>query len=153
MHDFHDDGSQPRKGEVFVFGSNLAGRHGAGAALAARERFGAVLGRGIGYMGQAPNRCYAIPTKDERLNVLPLDRIRQFVDEFRRFVESRPDLKFFVTRVGCGLAGYRDREIAPLFAGLPEERVSLPDNWRPYLNADRPVPHRNGEKNEGTHLV
>lgn len=130
----HVDGAAPLRGEVFVFGSNLAGRHGAGAALAARQRFGAVLGLGVGYQGLAPAHSYAIPTKDQGLSVLPLASIERYVAEFGDFVRSHPGLAFFVTRVGCGLAGYANRQVAPLFARhVPLERCSWPEEWRPYL--------------------
>jgi hypothetical protein len=130
---YHEDGSMPLNGEVFVFGSNLAGRHGAGAAAVAFDRFGARRGVGEGYMGEPPRHCYAIPTKDERLAVLPLERIAAAVGRFVAFAASRPELRFFITRVGCGLAGYRDEAIAPLFAGVPPDRCSLPRPWRSYL--------------------
>ncbi|WP_205617365.1 A1S_2505 family phage non-structural protein [Pelomicrobium methylotrophicum] len=130
---YHEDGSIPLDGEVFVFGSNLAGRHGAGAAAEAFDRFGARRGVGEGYMGEPPRHCYAIPTKDERLAVLSLDKIAAAVGRFVEFAASRPELRFFVTRVGCGLAGYRDEQIAPLFAGAPLARCSFPRPWRRYL--------------------
>lgn len=127
----HPDGVAPQSGEVFVFGSNLAGRHGAGAALAAKKQFGAVVGAGVGYMGEVASgrHCYAIPTKDASLVPLPLSEIRRHVAEFIAFAHARPDLRFFVTRVGCGLAGYRDAEIGPMFADAPMGRCSLPREW------------------------
>ncbi|MCX8018577.1 MAG: hypothetical protein N2690_11865 [Rhodocyclaceae bacterium] len=119
---------------MLVFGSNLAGRHGAGAALLARERFGAVPGCGRGYMGQMPRHCYAIATKDERLGVRKLADIEAEIVEFARFVREHEQWRFFVTRVGCGLAGYANRQIAPLFARhVPLLRCSWPLEWRPYL--------------------
>jgi len=131
---FHDDGTLPRDNEVFVFGSNLAGRHGAGAALMARERYGAVLGEGCGYSGKSPAHSYAIPTKDARLAPLHVDEIKRYIERFEAFVKSRPDLRFFVTRVGCGLAGHKDQDIAPLFINLPAARCSFPSQWRNYLS-------------------
>lgn len=88
---------------IFVFGSNLAGRHGKGAALWARQHRGAIYGQGVGPQGNA----YAIPTKDHRLRVLPLDVIAGHVHEFLKYAGERSDLRFQVTPVGCGLAGYR----------------------------------------------
>jgi hypothetical protein len=107
---------------IFVFGSNLAGRHGKGAALHARRHCGAIYGQGIGLQGSS----YAIPTKDERLKTLPLPAIRCHVDEFKAFAARRPRLTFEVTAIGCGLAGYKPEQIAPMFADAPTNCV-LPD--------------------------
>jgi hypothetical protein len=132
-HRFHPDRTLPVNGEIFVFGSNLAGRHGAGAALVAKQKFGAKAGRGTGYMYRNENRsCYAIPTKDADLSVLPLEEIRKYVDEFRMFTIYGQNKTFFVTRVGCGLAGYMDHEIAPMFAGFGPN-VIFPDEWKPFV--------------------
>ena len=100
---------------VFVFGSNLAGRHGKGAALFARQKRGAVYGVGCGPTGNA----YAIPTKDQWLRTLPLSEISEFVKMFLRHARSHPEKKFQVTAIGCGLAGYKPAEIAPMFASAP----------------------------------
>lgn len=110
--------------QIFVFGSNLAGRHGAGAALDARLHWGAEIGHGIGLRGNS----YAIPTKCHDLEILSLDAIDQSVDTFIRFAESNPELEFLVTRVGCGLAGHKDSEIAPMFKDAPPNCV-LPPEW------------------------
>lgn len=118
---------------VFVFGSNLAGRHGKGAALWARQHRGAIYGQGAGPQGNA----YAIPTKDHQLRVLPLDVIRSHVDEFLKYAGERSDLSFQVTPVGCGLAGYRPDQIAPMFADAPTN-VILPDAFQAVLNAEPP---------------
>ena len=99
--------------EVFVYGANEAGRHGRGAARQALK-FGAKYGQ-YGYNGQT----YGIPTKDKDLNVLSIDRIGQHVKVFLEFAESRPDLTFLVTEIGCGLAGYEVKDIAPLFSKVP----------------------------------
>lgn len=131
---WHEDGELPTRGQVFVFGSNLAGRHGAGAALIANSRYGAVLGHGIGYQGMPPTHCYAIPTKDERLNVLDLATIRRHVRDFIEFAHDRPDLQFFITRVGCGLAGYKNEDIAPMFELAPRERCTFARAWRTILD-------------------
>lgn len=96
---------------IFVFGSNLAGRHGKGAALIAHKQYGAIYGQASGLMG----RSYGIPTKDARLGVLPIKTIRQYVDRFIAFAVGSPQLTFNVTPIGCGLAGYEPYEIAPLF--------------------------------------
>lgn len=92
--------------EIFVFGSNLAGMHGGGAAWVANMKFGAEWGIGVGLTG----RSYAIPTMHGGV-----ETIKPYVDEFIRFAQANPELKFLVTRIGCGIAGFRDEEIAPLF--------------------------------------
>lgn len=94
---------------IFVFASNLAGRHGAGSALEAMRHWGAIRGRGVGRQGNS----YAIPTKDARLKVLPLERIKPYVDEFQLYAHVHPTLSFYVVPIGCGLAGYAPIEIAP----------------------------------------
>ena len=101
---------------IFVFGSNLAGRHGAGAAKFAKDHKGAKYGQGEGRQGQS----YGIPTKDWNIKTLPLERIATHVGEFIFYAKSRPDLIFEVTPVGCGLAGYRREQIRPMFDGMPE---------------------------------
>jgi hypothetical protein len=100
---------------VFCFGSNLAGRHGAGAAKTAAEYYGAKYGVGVGRTGNA----YAIPTKDHNLNVLPLDVIRQHVNDFEQYALAHPELTFMVTRIGCGLAGYQNEQIGIMFRDFP----------------------------------
>jgi hypothetical protein len=130
---WHEDGALPINGEVFVFGSNLAGRHGAGAAAIAAQRFGATYGVGRGYLGRKPEHCYAIPTKDQTIRTRPLDEIRTEIEAFRQFVLDHPDMRFFITRVGCGLAGYKDAQIAPFFRNFPRDRCSFPDTWKPHL--------------------
>jgi hypothetical protein len=110
---------------VFVFGSNLAGRHGKGAALYARQNHGAVLGQGIGRQGNS----YAIPTKDKNLKTLPLDQIQVYVEGFLAYAQRHAMTDFEVTRIGCGLAGYSDKQIAPMFKLAPEN-CQLPEGWR-----------------------
>ena len=100
---------------IFVFGSNLAGRHGRGAALEAKKHWDAQYGVGKGRTGAA----YAIPTKDGQLNTLDLEYIYRHVQEFIEYAKCHQELKFLVTRIGCGLAGYTDEEIAPMFQGAP----------------------------------
>ena len=92
--------------EIFVFGSNLAGMHGGGAARLAYQRFGAVWGQGVGLQGQS----YAIPTMQGGV-----ETIQPYVDEFIEFAKQHPQLKFLVTEIGCGIAGFSPSEIAPLF--------------------------------------
>lgn len=107
--------------EIFVFGSNLSGSHGGGAALLAFERFGAIWGQGVGLQGQS----YGIPTMQGGV-----ETIKPYVDEFIDFAKSRPDLTFLVTRIGCGIAGFRNEEIAPLFAEAKGvENIVLPEGW------------------------
>lgn len=101
---------------IFVFGSNEAGRHGMGAALHAWQLHGAVYGRGVGLQGNS----YAIPTKDRQLRTLPLAAIQENVEQFKAFARVHPELMFQVTAIGCGLAGYKPEQIAPMFADAPE---------------------------------
>ena len=110
--------------QIFVFGSNLAGRHGKGAALAAKQEHGAIYGKGVGMQGCS----YAIPTKDENLNILNLDTIQGHVFVFLAFAAEHPEMQFNITRIGCGLAGYHDAQIAPMFESAPENCV-LPEDW------------------------
>lgn len=115
---------------VFVFGSNLAGRHGKGAALWARQHRGAVYGCGVGYHGNS----YAIPTKDEQLRSLPLERVREHAAYFLSFARHvRPDLLFQLTPIGCGLAGYSPEQIAPMFRDAPPN-VLLPEEFKRALS-------------------
>lgn len=116
---------------IFVFGSNLKGAHGKGAALFARQNRGAIPGQGEGLQGQS----YGIPTKDERIRTLPLWRIEWHVIRFLDFARNRPDLTFEVTPIGTGLAGYTHDEIAPLFVGAPSNCL-MPQEWRHILEND-----------------
>lgn len=111
--------------EVFVFGSNLAGMHGGGAARMAYEHFGAEWGVGVGPTGQ----CYAIPTMQGGI-----DTIRPYVDEFIAYAKQHSDKRFLVTRIGCGIAGFTDEEIAPLFReALAIPNIALPQLWHSIL--------------------
>lgn len=104
--------TQLQPDEIFVFGSNLSGIHGGGAARVAHEKFGAVWGVGSGITGQ----CYALPTKSENIErTLTVDEIKGLVDQFIEVAKSMPHLCFLVTEVGCGLAGLSVDDIAPLF--------------------------------------
>lgn len=111
--------------KVFVFGSNFAGRHGAGAAKFALQERGAIYGQGVGPQGDS----YAIPTKDASLWPLRLSEIERHVNDFIVYAIDHPELTFEVTRVGCGLAGYTDEQIAPMFVHAPKN-CELPDGWR-----------------------
>ena len=110
--------------EIFVFGSNLAGIHGAGAAKLAFDKFGAVWGIGVGHEGKS----YAIPTKDHNIKTMYLDVIYDYVKEFLKYAEDNSDFKFLVTEIGCGLAGYHPRDIAPMFRFQPSN-VFLPKRF------------------------
>jgi hypothetical protein len=111
--------------EIFVFGSNLAGRHGKGAALFAKKHHGAILGQGRGLQGSS----YAIPTKGYDLKTLPLNEISFYVHSFLLFAEANGDMIFNVTAIGCGLAGYSPRDIAPMFKKCPAN-VKLPKEFQ-----------------------
>lgn len=117
--------AKPRR--IFVFGSNLAGRHGKGAALYAKQHHGAIYGLGEGVQGDS----YAIPTKDFSLKSLPLSEIAKHVKKFVAFARTNWDLTFDVTRVGCGLAGYSDDQIGPFFKSAPSN-CKLPAEWETY---------------------
>ncbi len=107
--------------EIFVFGSNLRGMHGGGAAYIAYRKFGAIMGQGVGLQGQS----YGIPTMQGGV-----ETIRPYVDEFIEFAKQHPELTFLVTRIGCGIAGFTDDEISPLFAEAHGvENIVLPPNW------------------------
>lgn len=113
---------------IFTFGSNLAGRHGRGAALVAINHHGAIYGQGVGRQGNS----YAIPTRDRKIKTLPLMTIQGYVTGFLEYARRMPQLQFEVTRVGCGFAGYVDCEMAPLFKGAPPNCL-MPEAWRQYL--------------------
>lgn len=101
---------------IFVFGSNEAGIHGCGAAKFAIQRKGAVWKKGIGHHGQS----YAIPTKNRELKVLDLISIAKYVEQFNHFARKHPDMEFQVTQIGCGLAGYKPKDIARMFVDSPD---------------------------------
>ena len=110
-----------KENEIFVFGSNLAGMHAGGAARVAVDKFGAVWGQGVGMQGQ----CYAIPTMQGGV-----ETIKPYVDEFIAYASQHPELKFFVTRIACGIAGFTAQEIAPLFAAaIDVENIILPRDF------------------------
>lgn len=125
---YHDEDYSSWPGTVFVFGSNEAGRHGRGAARFALEQCGAVYGKGRGLHG----RSFALPTKDRDILPLPLGTVESNVRSFIIVANESMDTTFFVTRVGCGLAGYTDAQIAPLFRKAPYNCI-LPRAWQAYL--------------------
>jgi hypothetical protein len=103
---------------VFVFGSNAQGSHGGGAALVAQQRFGAVTGIGEGLQGQS----YALPTMEG------IEALEMATQRFVAFAEQHPELDFYLTKVGCGIAGYREDEVAPFFRDAPPN-VIKPPGW------------------------
>ncbi|MBQ6226626.1 MAG: hypothetical protein IJJ73_10040 [Bacteroidaceae bacterium] len=108
-------------GEIFVFGSNLQGAHAGGAARIAYNNFGAIWGQGVGLQGQS----YGIPTMQGGV-----ETVRPYVNEFIQFAKDHPELTFLVTRIGCGIAGFTDAQIAPLFEKAHSiENVILPEGW------------------------
>lgn len=118
-----------QEGEIFVFGSNLHGMHGGGAARIAALKFGAIMGQGVGLQGQS----YAIPTMQGGV-----ETIRPYVDEFTRFASEHTELHFLVTRIGCGIAGFTDEEIAPLFREAAKlSNVSIPQTFAEVLEATK----------------
>lgn len=113
--------SKLKDNEIFVFGSNLAGAHGGGAAWLAYERFGAVWGQGVGLQGHS----YGIPTMQGGV-----ETIQPYVDEFIAFARDHTEYMFLVTRIGCGIAGFTTHEMAPLFAkAIDMENVILPKDF------------------------
>lgn len=117
-----------RPGEIFVFGSNLEGAHGGGAALLAWRKWGAKWGQGVGLQGQT----YGIPT----MHGGP-ESIRPYVDEFIRFAADHTELHFWVTEIGCGIAGFTPEEIAPLFRdAVKVKNISLPERFWNVLRAN-----------------
>ena len=128
MYTFHQNNGQ----NIFVFGSNIAGRHGAGAALEAAKNWDAEYGVGEGRTGQS----YAIPTKDKDLNTLPLSSIKLAVLNFLSYAKFHQELTFLVTAIGCGLASYKHEDIAPFFMNAPDNCV-LPEEWLNIINKDK----------------
>jgi hypothetical protein len=130
MLKFHKDMTVPTEpNSVFVFGSNLAGRHGAGSARYAFEHYGAASGVYNGPTGQA----YAIPTVDSAIEPLPLEIIQMYVDKLVQYSLEHSDTTFFVTRIGCGIAGFTDEQISHLFYGWNSfHNFDLPEEWMPF---------------------
>lgn len=113
------------KNKIFVFGSNQSGIHGAGAARDAVMHYGAIPGKGIGHHGNS----YAIPTKDYGIRTMPINHIRPYVESFIRYASKNPQLEFYITPIGTGLAGYTHEQIAPLFKNAPAN-CQLPEEWK-----------------------
>ena len=113
---------------VFVFGSNEAGMHGAGAAKTAMEKHAYPYGKSYGHYGSA----FGIPTKDERIQTLRVLNIHLYVNGFIAYAMGRPKLRFKVTQIGCGLAGYSKHDIAPMFKGSPSN-CEFDEAWRDIL--------------------
>ena len=117
--------SEVKEDEVFVFGSNLEGRHGGGAARVAYDKFGAIWGQGVGLQG----RSYGIPTMQGGV-----ETIKPYTDEFIAYAKQHPEKKFYVTPIGCGIAGFTEEEIAPLFKDAVDvENIWLPEKFYQYL--------------------
>lgn len=117
---------------IFVFGSNLSGIHGAGAARIAHEKHGAMMGIGEGLVGNS----YALPTKGYKISYIPLQEVYPHITKFINFAEERHDLEFQVTCVGCGLAGFKNKEIAPMFSLAPSN-CFFDKKWMPWLGRNR----------------
>lgn len=113
---------------VFCFGSNELGRHGAGAALVAYKKYGARMGFSYGHMSSNWGDSFAIPTKDQKLKPLSTHRIGGYVQGFLAYAEGHPELEFQVTRIGCGLAGHKDYDIAPMFKFAPNNLL-FDEKW------------------------
>ena len=133
---YHKDGTLPRPdgNVVFVFGSNLAGVHGAGAAKIAKLNYDYPIGIGFGLSNTDPIELkgFAIPTKDRNIQTLPLKSILKYVSYFKNNVAMHQEFNYFVTRIGCGLAGYKDSDIAPMFRGV-STNCSFAEEWEIYL--------------------
>ena len=135
MYKFHKDHTEPANaGAIFVFGSNLAARHGGGAAKLAADKYGASKDVAEGISGSS----YAIPTKDEKIETLPLDAVRFSVLKFIAHAQANPEVEFFMTRIGCVLAGYSNAEIAPMFMGSPEN-IDFPKEWKEFIGEEEIV--------------
>lgn len=129
---YHDEPhvTELAEGQIFVFGSNLAGLHQGGAAKTAYDHFGAVMGFGRGWAGQS----FAIPTMNEHFQTMPIHQIAHYVDDFKLYTQNHSKMRFFVTAIGCGIAGYEVKDIAPLFQGI-SDNVLLPKRFKAYLDS------------------
>ena len=114
--------------EIFVFGSNTKGLHGAGAAAYAVQHHGAIMGQGTGFQGDS----YGIPTKDHRIETIPLPNIACHVEAFIRQAAMHPETIFHVTQIGCGLAGLEPKDIAPMFQDAPAN-CQFSSAWEQWL--------------------
>lgn len=127
---FHPDMSLPTEpNSLFVFGSNLAGRHGGGSARYAHDNLGAEWGVYSGVTGQ----CYAVPTVDSNIMPLPLELVEFYVDKLIEYAWEHNRITFFCTKVGGGIAGFADEQIAPLFSNAPPN-FDFPEEWKQYLD-------------------
>ena len=117
---------------IFVFGSNLAGKHYGGSASFAVDRHGAIIGQGVGIQGDS----YAIPTLDEKFEPLSVADISRHVANFLAFATRHPNFTFDVVAIGCGIAGFKPEQIAPLFAEAPDN-VRLPMQFENFLRGER----------------
>jgi hypothetical protein len=121
--------TEVKDNEIFVFGSNLEGRHVGGAARIAADKFGAMMGQGVGMQGQS----YAIPTMHGGVA-----DIKPYVDEFICYAKNHAELTFLVTRIGCGIAGFKDEQIAPLLSKCRElQNVCLPKSFWDIINQSK----------------
>ena len=132
-YQYHDESiiTELPENTIFVFGSNLAGQHDNGAARIAAQYFAAVKGVGRGWAGQS----FAIPTLNEHLQQMPLSQIAHYVNDFKIYAQNHQKMKYFLTALGCGIAGYKVSEIAPLFKGI-HSNVIFPESFRPYIEED-----------------
>jgi hypothetical protein len=129
---YHKDMTQPTApNSLFVFGSNTAGKHGAGSARAALQNYGAVYGEYLGPMGQS----FALPTCDTAFAPLPLEVIQLYVDLLIEYATNHPDVEFFMTRTGCVRAGYTDQQIASMFLECQLTNFDYPEEWRSTLES------------------
>lgn len=117
---------------IFVFGSNEAGIHGAGAARVAYANHGAIYGKGFGLQGDS----FAIPTKDKAIRTLSLEAVREYVDKFLAYARAHLEDNFQVTQIGCGLAGFNAKDIAPLFKGALSNCI-FDTAWKLWLGERR----------------
>ncbi|CAG69334.1 conserved hypothetical protein [Acinetobacter baylyi ADP1] len=130
-YQYHDESivTELPEDTVFVFGSNMAGQHTHGAARVAYQHFGAVTGVGRGWAGQS----FAIPTLNEHEQQMPLSQIEHYIDDFKIYAANHVKMKYFLTALGCGIAGYKVSEIAPLFKGI-QNNVIFPESFKPYID-------------------
>lgn len=117
---------------IFVFGSNEAGVHGAGAAAYAVSHHGAIPYQGFGLQGSS----FAIPTKDRNIETLPFNKVKEYVDRFVEYARLEYKKEFQITAIGCGLAGFHNSQIAPLFKDAPDN-CYFDEKWKPYLPGKR----------------
>ena len=134
-YQYHDESIIKNLAEdtIFVFGSNMAGTHQGGAAKTALLHFGATKGVGRGWAGQS----FAIPTMNEHLQQMPLSQIQHYIEDFKIYTKNHPKMKYFITAVGCGVAGYKVEEIAPMFKGI-SRNVIFPASFRAFVEKTLP---------------